>query len=65
MVVAVLGIALPSMVLGPILRMYFGVKLGILQYRMGKPIEYLYFRLLVLGLVTVARKSSKCESESC
>ena len=30
MVVAVLGIALPSMVLGPILRMIFGVKLGIL-----------------------------------
>lgn len=54
MVVAVLGIALPSMVLGPILRMIFGVKLGILPVTgWGKP-NQIILPALVLGLGTVA-----------
>ena len=54
MVVAVLGIALPSMVLGPILRMIFGVKLGILPVTGWGKTNQIILPALVLGLGTVA-----------
>ncbi|MBQ8161596.1 MAG: ABC transporter permease, partial [Clostridia bacterium] len=54
MIIAVLGIALPSMVLGPLMRYFFGVKLGWLPVvGWGTP-DKMIMPSIVLGLGTVA-----------
>lgn len=54
MVVAILGIALPAMVLGPILRYFLGVKLGLLPVTgWGRPSQVV-MPAFVLGLGPVA-----------
>jgi oligopeptide transport system permease protein len=54
MVVAVLGIALPSMVLGPIIRYLFGVKLQILPVSGWGSFSQMIMPAFVLGLGTIA-----------
>lgn len=54
MVVAVLGIALPSMVLGPLLRYFLGVKLAILPVTGWGSVNQIIMPAFVLGLGTVA-----------
>jgi oligopeptide transport system permease protein len=54
MVVAILGIALPAMVLGPLLRYALGVKLGILPVTgWGSPSQFV-MPAFVLGMGTIA-----------
>jgi oligopeptide transport system permease protein len=54
MVLAVLGIALPSMVIGPILRYVLGVKLQILPVSGWGSISQMIMPAIVLGLGTIA-----------
>lgn len=54
MILAVLGIALPSMVLGPILRLVFGVWLRWLPVTGWGSVEKMILPAIVLGLGTVA-----------
>ncbi|MBQ8637733.1 MAG: ABC transporter permease [Lachnospiraceae bacterium] len=54
MVLAVLGIALPSMVLGPILRLILGVKLRILPVTGWGDWDQMIMPAIVLGLGTIA-----------
>lgn len=54
MVVAILGIALPSMVLGPLMRYLFGVKLGWLPVSGWGNANQIILPAFVLGLGTIA-----------
>ncbi len=54
MLVAVLGIALPSMVLGPLMRYFFGVKLKWLPVVGWGTVDKMIMPAIVLGLGTVA-----------
>ena len=54
MIVAVLGIAMPSMVLGPLLRYFLGVKLAILPVTGWGTLRQMILPAFVLGLGTVA-----------
>lgn len=54
MLVAILGIALPSMVLGPIVRYFFGVKLQILPVSGWGSFSQMIMPAFVLGLGTIA-----------
>lgn len=54
MLVAVLGIAMPSMVLGPLMRYFFGVKLAILPVTGWGTFKKMIMPAFVLGLGTVA-----------
>ena len=59
MVVAILGVALPSMVLGPLLRFYLGVKLQILPVTgWGEPMQ-MVMPAFVLGMSTVAGQTRR------
>ncbi len=54
MIVAILGIALPAMVLGPLLRFVLGVKLRILPVTGWGSLEQLVMPAFVLGMGTIA-----------
>jgi oligopeptide transport system permease protein len=54
MLVAVLGIAMPSMVLGPLMRYLFGVKLALLPVTGWGTLKKMIMPAFVLGLGTVA-----------
>jgi oligopeptide transport system permease protein len=54
MIVAILGIALPSMVLGPLLRYFLGVKLGILPATGWGQVNQIIMPAFVLGLGVLA-----------
>ncbi len=54
MVISVIGIAFPSVVLGPLVRYLFGVKLAILPVTGWGGIEHIILPAFVLGLSTVA-----------
>jgi oligopeptide transport system permease protein len=54
MIVAVLGIALPSMVLGPLLRYFFGVKLMILPVSGWGSVKQTIMPVLVLAMSGIA-----------
>lgn len=54
MVVAILGIALPSMVLGPLMRFVLGVKLGILPVTGWGDFNQIIMPAFVLGLGVIA-----------
>lgn len=59
MVVAILGVALPSMVLGPLLRYYLGVKLQILPVTgWGEPAQMI-MPAFVLGMSTIAGQTRR------
>jgi ABC-type dipeptide/oligopeptide/nickel transport system permease component len=54
MIVAILGIALPAMVLGPLLRLLLGVKLRILPVTGWGTLKQTIMPALVLGMGTIA-----------
>lgn len=54
MIIAILGIALPSMVLGPLLRFFLGVKLGLVPVTGWGDIQHLLLPAFVLGLGVIA-----------
>ena len=54
MIVAILGIALPSMVLGPLLRFLFGVKLKLLPVTGWGSLRQIVMPAFVLGMSTIA-----------
>ncbi len=54
MLVAVLGIAMPSMVLGPLMRYLFGVKLALLPVTGWGSLQKMIMPAFVLGLGTIA-----------
>lgn len=54
MILAILGIALPSMVLGPILRYIFGVKLALLPVTGWGSFQQMIMPAMVLGFGTIA-----------
>jgi len=54
MIVAILGIALPAMVLGPLLRFVLGVKLRILPVTGWGSLKQLVMPAFVLGMGTIA-----------
>ena len=51
---AILGIALPSMVIGPLIRYFFGVQLRILPVSGWGSLEQMIMPAFVLGLATIA-----------
>lgn len=51
---AILGIALPSMVIGPLIRYFFGVQLRILPVSGWGSVEQMIMPAFVLGLATIA-----------
>ena len=57
MFVAILGVALPSMVVGPLMRYYIGVKLDLLPVSGWGSFEQMIMPAFVLGLTTVATQT--------
>jgi oligopeptide transport system permease protein len=57
MVVAILGIAMPSMIIGPLVRYLFGVKLGILPVAGWGSTQQIVMPALVLSLGTIAGRT--------
>ena len=57
MLVAIVGVALPSMVLGPILRYVLGVKLGLLPVTGWGTVAQMIMPAIVLGMGTIAGRT--------
>lgn len=55
MLVAIIGVAMPSMIIGPLLRYFLGVKLQILPVAGWGDTDQLIMPAFVLGLATIAR----------